>query len=504
MLFKYAFLLLFIEADLLAIQDMVEDLFFLLIIILLVNNPITKKQYFVHIVFALYVLYVVLEGTSYLAVSSNFSSSYMYLLLESNGQELQEFGLAYLSIPIVLYIVLVVAMFFIMRKRIINKVTTKKNIFAWIGVVIIAIGLKLTGYIESNAYHNIVRGAYGYIELQNNTKLKEDLPLNEIEIVTDNEVLVVVLGESTAREKLKLYGYNRNTTPKLSSIKRDLYVYNNVISSEVFTLKAMPKIITSMSSAYNNEKLINLVQLFNTADFDTYWLSNQRPISYHDNVISRIAAQADEFKFYNHLIDKHAQVLDEVILPDYKEILKKPGKKVIFVRLIGTHFDYSNRYPDRFNKFAIKTDGVAKEVLIKNQYDNAVLYNDFIVYRLIEELKGINSKSALLYTSDHGENVYDNNTDFFGRSEEVLTPSMFEIPFILWTSDEFELPENFVYQPDRKFMADYAYESIGHIFGVKHRDMDFSKSIFSNSFKEKKRIVVGNVDFDEELKIKNE
>lgn len=495
LLFKYFFLSLFIDFELFTYRDAIEDVFFLMIIILLVNNPFIKKQYFTDIVFIVYLLYLVMEGTSYLAVSSNFSSSYMYLLIEASKHELHEFGLAYLSVSIVIYIAIITSMYFLMRKRIINKPSSDKPIFGWIAILIIGIGLKLTGYIESNAYHNIVRGFYGYVELQNSTSLKTDLPIEEVEVTANNEVFVVVLGESTARGKLQLYGHGRETTPFLSSIEQDLFVYSDVISTEVFTFKAMPKIITSLGGIPEKESLINLVQLFNTAGYNTYWLSNQRPISYHDNVVSRIASQAKEFKFYNHLIDEHAQVLDEVIFPDYDRILKEPGKKVIFIRLIGTHFKYKNRYPNSFNKFAKSTD-VSKVELIKNQYDNAVLYNDFIVYNLIIKLKSTTSKSALIYTSDHGENVYDDGTDFFGRSEEVLTPSMFEIPFVFWASKNFDFPTDFTYNSNRKFVADHTYESVGHIFGVKHKNMDFSKSIFSNSFKERKRIVIGNIDFD--------
>jgi heptose-I-phosphate ethanolaminephosphotransferase len=418
------------------------------------------------------------------------------LLLESNKQELSEFSLAYINFPIILFIVLSGILFFIIRKNRFKTVNKHRLIIGLLGFIAIVVFLKLSGLIESNAYHNIVRGTYGYVDLQNSVKFNSIIDKEEIKVTANNEVLVVVLGESTAREHMQIYGYNRETTPLLNSIKDSLFIYDDVISTDVFTLKAVPKILTSLDIDSKNEETTNLVEFFNAAGYKTFWLSNQRPISYHDNVTSKIASKATMFKFYNHIIDKNTLVLDEIMFEDYGDILKESGKKVIFIRLIGTHFNYDKRYPESFNKF--KTDDkLSKEQTIINQYDNAILYNDFIVYSLIEILQKNSKKSALLYISDHGENVYDDGTDFFGRSEEIITESMFEIPFLLWTSKDFTFPNDFEYNPHRKFMADHTYESIGHIFGVIYKNMDAENSIFSNSFKTRKRKIIDNtLDFD--------
>ena len=494
---KYIFLLIFIEWNLFSIEDIKEDILFLLCIILLANSKLFKKQFFVDFICFLYLFYLVLETASYIAVSSNFSSSYMYLLIESNKQELSEFASSYINTPIVLFIIICCILFFMIRKskfKVLNKYSSIIGVLGFISIVAI---LKFTGLIESNACHNIVRGTYGYIDLQNSVKLNSEIKKEDINIAADNEVLVVVLGESTARGHMQIYGYNKETTPLLNSIKDSLFVYNNVISTDVFTLKCVPKMLTSLDVNSKEQSVFSIVEVFNAAGYNTYWLSNQRPISYHDNAINKIVSVSKEFKFYNHINDVNTHVLDEVVLSDYKEILHKTGNKIIFIKLIGTHFDYANRYPESFNKFDVNESEKSKEESTINQYDNAVLYNDFIIHTLINSLKNINKKSALLYLSDHGENVYDNGTRFFGRSEENITKSMFEIPFILWTSNNFTFPNDFEYKPGRKFMADHFYESMGHIFGVMHKSMCADRSIFSKSFKPRKQKVLNNtIDFD--------
>ena len=42
-----------------------------------------------------------------------------------------------------------------------------------------------------------------------------------------------------------------------------------------------------------------------------------------------------------------------------------------------------------------------------NSYDNAVLYNDFVVSSLIKDYAKSDPNGFLLYLSDHGEDVFD-------------------------------------------------------------------------------------------------
>jgi heptose-I-phosphate ethanolaminephosphotransferase len=495
LLCKYFFLLLFIDWNLFDFQDVIEDmLFFLFIVLLFIIKPI-NKQYYTDFVCFIYVLYVILETTSYMAVSSNFSSSYMYLLIESNTGELREFISSYINTPIIIFVILSCVLFFVIRKIHFFNSNKYYSLFATIGLVSIIVFLKLTGLIESNVYHNIVRGTYGYIDLQKSIKFNSDIKKEDLNVISDNEVLVVILGESTARGHMQLYGYNRKTSPFLNALKDSLFIYNNVISTDVITTKSVPKILTSIDNTSINNVSTNIIEVFNKAGFKTYWLSNQRPIGYYDNQISKIASFSNYLKFMNHVNETKTTSYDEVLFPEFNKVLSQKGNKVVFIRLIGTHFEYDKRYPLEFNKFSTNFSSTKKERII-NFYDNAVLYNDFVVSQFIRELQKHNKKSALLYMSDHGENVYDEGTNFFGRPEENLTKSMFEIPFLLWTSNSFEFPKDFDYEPNRMFMADHTYESIGHIFGVMHKSMNTKNSIFSKSFKPRRRKVVNNIDFD--------
>jgi len=49
-------------------------------------------------------------------------------------------------------------------------------------------------------------------------------------------VYVLILGESTARSHMGLYGYERQTTPRLNSISNSLWTFNDVISPNTHTI----------------------------------------------------------------------------------------------------------------------------------------------------------------------------------------------------------------------------------------------------------------------------
>ncbi|TXE08098.1 phosphoethanolamine transferase [Seonamhaeicola algicola] len=499
MLIKYVFLLFSIQFELVSFEDVIEDIAFFAIIFFLVYFPLLKIRFYLKAIIIIFLIYVVLETTSYMAVSSNFTSSYMYLLIESNKAELTEFTNSYINIKIVLFFISVLVSYFILVKNI--KPSKKYHLVVpLVSASVIIIVLKVTGFIESNAYHNIVRGTYGYYELRKNIKFNTNISKKDIEVTSDNEVLVVVIGESTTSKNMQIYGYSKETTPLLNSIKDELYIYTSVISSGVITTKVIPKVLTSLTSKLKSTSVNNILEVFSKAEFDTYWLSNQRPIGFFDNRISEIASASKFLKFFNHQNEVKSNSYDGVLIPEFKKVLKKTGKKVIFLHLIGTHFDYEKRYPKSYTKFGNQPNSTKKQEII-NQYDNAIAYNDFVVYSFIEELKNIDSKSALLYFSDHGENVY-HGLDFFGRSENTITKSMFEIPFLLWTSKDFQFPKDFYFDYDRQFITDNTYDSLGHLMGIKYIDMDFNKSIFCTSYKKEVRLVLDGLDFDDENNFK--
>lgn len=56
-----------------------------------------------------------------------------------------------------------------------------------------------------------------------------------------------MIGESTSRKHMSLYGYPRETTPQLDALKaanRNLTVFNNVVASRPYTIEVLQQVLT--------------------------------------------------------------------------------------------------------------------------------------------------------------------------------------------------------------------------------------------------------------------
>jgi heptose-I-phosphate ethanolaminephosphotransferase len=197
------------------------------------------------------------------------------------------------------------------------------------------------------------------------------------------------------------------------------------------------------------------------------------------------------FLSYNDF--RHVTLHDEVLLEKLSDKLKFRDRKVIFLHLIGTHYDYSKRYPDDFSKF--NSENNSKQNVIIDTYDNAVLYNDYIVSEVIKLVSKTSQKSAVIYFSDHGEEVYD-TVDYFGHFDDKPTPAMYEIPFLVYLSKDYIKPKDFVIDTSRKYMLDDFPHSLSHLIGIEGDLLETNRSIFSTKFDERKRVIRDSLDFD--------
>ena len=96
---------------------------------------------------------------------------------------------------------------------------------------------------------------------------------------------------------------------------------------------------------------------------------------------------------------------------------------------LGNHGPaYSKRYPKTFEKYTPVCEDeqlqkCSRQSII-NAYDNSVLYTDHFLAGVIDWLKGMKGMdTGLLYVSDHGENLGENNLYLHG-APEFMAPSV--------------------------------------------------------------------------------
>jgi len=470
----------------------------------LVNDFVLLRKFKFHLTTILWffiALMLLVEGLYFIAFQSEFSSSALFIALDSNYSEVIEFIYDRSSFGLLFY------MFIVCISTFISWIYVKPRLYKFpltFNILLVSLGVLFL-------FHPLIRIQNfpyvffsGLAEYASQSKLlnssKENLlgSFSEVKHPKDSlpEVIVILIGESTSRNHMGVYGYKRNTSPKLSLIKDELILFDDVISGYTYTVGSL----TSALSIRNNNKYIgNILQLLNNSDYKTFWLSNQPPIGIFETLVSKIAVTAKEYQFITSETWLYHSPYDEELFPFFNKILEDQApKKVIFVHLIGTHGSYSHRYPKE-NRFFPTTLNSEKKNTI-NHYDNAVLYNDFVVSHFIHRLKKSQIKSSLLYFSDHGEEVYD-NIDFVGHTpDKILTPHMVEIPFILWQSEEFKSQRKLDFKSNRKYILNDLSISIADLCQVTANEIDLRKSIFSPTFVESPRIILDSIDFDQKFK----
>ncbi len=306
--------------------------------------------------------------------------------------------------------------------------------------------------------------------------------------------LVLVIGESTSRLHMGLYGYPRPTTPRLEAMRPELTVFTRVVAARPYTIEALQQALTFADQEHPDRYLDSpsLMNLMRQAGYKSWWISNQQALSGRNTMLASFAAQTDEQVYLNHGRSQGSYSYDGKVLEPFERILADPAeRKFIVVHLLGTHSPYYYRYPSEFARFADRSGlpGWVGDRQLEwiNHYDNAVLYNDQVVASLIDRLRQGGGRSLLLYFSDHGEDVYDSPPhDFRGRNEASPTLPIYAIPFILWRSPQWQQawPRRFDGQTGRPFQAAGLIHTWADLAGLSFDGHNPAKSLINPRFRE--------------------
>lgn len=305
--------------------------------------------------------------------------------------------------------------------------------------------------------------------------------------------LVLVIGESTNRQRMSLYGYPRQTTPELDKLKDQLAVFDNVITPRPYTIEALQQVLT-FADEENPDlylKTPSLVSVMKQAGYKTYWITNQQTMTKRNTMLTTFSEQADEQVYLNNNRNQNARQYDgDVLEPFSKALADSAPRKFIVVHLLGTHMSYQYRYPPSYDKFTDRQGvpaGVRDDQLpTYNSYDNAVLYNDFVVSSLIKDYAKTDPNGFLLYLSDHGEDVFDSaGHDTLGRNEGKPTAPMYTIPFMAWASPKWRQTHdwNFASDLSRPYSSSQLIHTWADLAGLSFDQLDHSRSLVSDSFK---------------------
>ena len=274
-------------------------------------------------------------------------------------------------------------------------------------------------YNYTKQFYRAIQGTYGFMKEYEklNSKFDELSTTLQVKKAKNNiQNIVLVIGESTQRDKLHLYGYPLPTTPNLDSIKqhspKNLLVFSDIISAHGQTHESLslsltlanqdntqgiqtiipkhkPKATKSSEIQKPWYEYINVIDAFKLGGYHTIAISNQEPVSLFGNAAATILKRADEAHFVNVNDKMSTTKFDEAILDIFDEELgvgkeqvdlqgdfdngdskslsssenppqepkntadSKDSKPTFYaLHLMGNHAKYYNRYPSSFARFS--------------------------------------------------------------------------------------------------------------------------------------------------------
>ena len=165
------------------------------------------------------------------------------------------------------------------------------------------------------------------------------------------------------------------------------------------------------------------------------------------------------------------------------------GDVLIVLHQMGNHGPaYYKRYPASFERFTsvCKTNdlGACSREEIVNAYDNAVLYRDFFLSKVIELLKRNDAEfeTAMLYVSDHGELLGD-GLYLHGLPYFLAPEAQKHVPFVMWFGRNFDPQSLSSIQTKRleQLSHDNVFSTLLGLFEIQTADFDPKMDILDHS-----------------------
>lgn len=254
------------------------------------------------------------------------------------------------------------------------------------------------------------------------------------------EIYLFVIGETGRACNWGLYGYQRNTTPKLQQ-QTGVVHFTDVLTQSNTTHKSVPMLL-SLANAEDYDRIYHeksVITAFKEAGFYTVFFSNQK---YNHSFIDIFGKEADRSFFIKEDGKKKKKNAYDSELLEYVDQTLAEGHRKLFIVLhtYGSHFNYRERYPESAAVFKPENIADAEPKFRKNlinAYDNTIVQTDAFLNGLIERLKQQSAIAAMIYTSDHGEDIFDDDRHLFLHSSPVPSYYQLHVPFIIWMSEAY-------------------------------------------------------------------
>lgn len=439
------------------------------------------------------------------------------ILCDTNPVESSNFIATYLQPHVVLlYLVvcIVINVVLVILVRLLVKIRYKE-----ISLILSVLGLFTVSYCVANFVR--YKNGMNIPQLTTLSRLGYSLycahqrivQTDEIRIVCEKEkvsqnikkkpTIIVIIGESFSVYHSSLYGYKKDTNPMLSQRAKDggLYVFDNAVTLWPATTASMCADFSLDSLGVGYTTMPMFPACFKKVGYYTAMYDNQYFVEQGISFLSDKKLSETMFDYRNsYRFNYDLQMVNTIT------DVQRPSLYII--HLWGQHYTYKDRFPKNFTKFDADEYDKSKNHNIRQimaNYDNATLYNDFVVNSILEKFK--NDYCCVFYFSDHGEEVYELR-NYMGHGNAYDSPNpnyQIRVPLMVWTSPSFAKANPAISNKLNKALHyPICMDDIGHtlldIAGITCKDFVPTRSFVNDKFNiHRHRVVMNSIDYDKLL-----
>ena len=336
---------------------------------------------------------------------------------------------------------------------------------------------------------------------RNNTVARVSRGMRISPPVKKRSVHVLLIGESARFKSLSVNGYSRDTTPLLR-MRKDLVWFQDMISGATITRQSVPIIMTGLPAdkfdlTRNSPSITSIAR---AAGYDTAWFSTQYRQGLATKASAYFASDAADYRFLcleigqTHFVNS---AKDEQLIPLLKEQLDHSKKDVFIVlHTMGSHWLFTARYPKEFEKFP--TEGLDPDAILQgrmtppqtrekmlNAYDNALIYTDWCVNSMLEEVAKRGDLSTFWYLPDHGENGVDNVGSPFRHG--FVTRDVMHVPAFAWFSPAYrnaypDIVQRIESHAKEPLMSRMLFHTLLEVTGIASKSLNETLSLANPNF----------------------
>lgn len=359
-----------------------------------------------------------------------------------------------------------------------------------------------------NVMRNTVAAVQRTVATENYHKTSDSFSYKAIPThpTDDKEIYLMVIGETSRADNWQILGYDRHTNPRLSK-RNDIVAFPKVLSESNTTHKSVPMLMTWLNADIFNDSIYttkSIVTAFKEAGYKTAYFSNQ---GRNHSFIDFFAEEADTTVF---LKDDDKNHYDAELVDLVRNTLQGHNNKLFIVlHTYGSHFNYVDRYPAEYSVFRPDYVPLAeaknRDQLI-NAYNNTIVGTDALLNELADVLESEDATSAMLYVSDHGEDIFDDERERFLHASPVPTYYQIHVPMVAWMSSRFknEYPEMYdaaLSNRDKDISSSTSlFNTMMDMAGIKSDYVDTTKSLVSPHYESPARVYLN--DYNEKVNLK--